>query len=57
MLHFTRTSSSQMNLVQRIFRFITQDCVRDGSFGSVQELVESITGCLDQLNIEPKAYT
>jgi hypothetical protein len=46
-----------MNLVQRIFRFITQDCVRDGSFGSVQELVESITGCLDQLNIEPKAYT
>ena len=35
-----------MNLVQRIFRFITQDCVRDG-----------ITGCLHQLNIEPKAYT
>src|SRR5207253_2899743 len=41
-LHFTPTSSSWLNLVERFFRDLTQDVVREGSFGSVQELVRSM---------------
>ena len=37
-MHFTPTSSSWMNLVERFFAEITQDCVRAGSFGSVPQL-------------------
>ena len=39
-LHFTPTSSSWLNLVERFFRDLTEDVVREGSFGSVRELVE-----------------
>ncbi len=42
-LHFTPTSRSWMNLVERFFRDLTQDVVRHGSFISVGELVEAIT--------------
>jgi transposase len=55
-LHFTPTSSSWINLVERFFRDITQDCIRDGSFGSIQELVNAITSYLAERNLEPKAY-
>jgi len=55
-LHFTPTSSSWMNLVERFFRDITQDCIREGSFGSIQELVKAITDYLAERNLEPKVY-
>lgn len=55
-LHFTPTSSSWMNLVERFFRDLTVDCVRDGSFGSVGELVESIESYLAAHNLEPTPY-
>ena len=45
-----------MNLVERFFRGITQDCIREGSFESVQELVKAITDYLVEQNLEPKAY-
>ena len=35
-LHFTPTSSSWLNLVERFFRDLTEDVVREGSFASVQ---------------------
>ncbi len=54
--HFTPTSSSWMNLVERFFRDLTVDCVRDGSFGSVGELVESIESYLSARNLEPRQY-
>jgi hypothetical protein len=31
-----------MSLVERYFRVLTVDCVRDGSFGSVKELASAI---------------
>lgn len=55
-LHFTPTSSSWMNLVERFFRDLTVDCVRDGSFKSVAELVASIETYLAQRDLEPKRY-
>jgi transposase len=55
-MHFTPTSSSWMNLVERFFRDLTVDCVRDGSFASVNELVDSIETYLAQRDLEPKRY-
>jgi transposase len=55
-LHFIPTSSSWMNLVERFFRDLTEDVVRQGSFESVQELVQSITHYLAERNLNPKPY-
>ena len=54
--HFTPTSSSWMNLVERFFRDLTQDVVRGGSFASVRELVDAIDAYLAEHNLEPKRY-
>lgn len=51
--HFTPNSSSWMNLVERFFRDITVECIRDGSFGSVKELTESIVAYLEDRNLNP----
>lgn len=55
-LHFTPTSSSWMNLVERFFRDITVECVRDGSFASVKELENAILDYLNERNLSPKPY-
>lgn len=55
-LHFTPTSSSWMNLVERFFRDITVECVRDGSFASVKELEDAILDYLNERNLSPKPY-
>ena len=56
LLHFTPTSSSWMNLVERFFRDLTQDVVRNGSFTSVRELVDAIDAYLAEHNLDPKRY-
>jgi len=55
-LHFTPTSSSWMNLVERFFGEITEDVIREGSFTSVRELVRDIEVYLAQRNLQPKPY-
>jgi transposase len=55
-LHFTPTGSSWLNLVERFFRDLTVDVVRDGSFQSVRELTASIETYLAQRNLAPKPY-
>ena len=55
-LHFTPTSSSWMNMVERFFRDISEDVVRNGSFESVQELSDAIQGYLAKRSLNPKAY-
>ena len=55
-LHFTPTGSSWMNLVERFFADLTADCVREGSFESVRELIEAIDEFLAVRNEEPKRY-
>lgn len=55
-LHFTPTSSSWLNLVERFFGELTQDVLRDGSFSSVRELVGDIESYLAQRNLNPKPY-
>ena len=55
-LHFTPTSSSWMNLVERFFRDLTVDCIREGSFASTKELVASIEAYLRDRDLSPKRY-
>lgn len=54
--HFTPTGSSWMNLVERFFADLTSEVVREGSFGSVRELVEAIEAYLLERNLNPKPY-
>lgn len=53
-LHFTPTSSSWLNLVERWFRELTDKNIRRGSFPSVPDLIASIETYLDVTNSEPK---
>ncbi len=55
-MQFTPTSFSWLNLVERFFRGLTADCIRDGSFASIGELVESIEAYLARRDLEPKRY-
>ncbi|MDA2933564.1 IS630 family transposase [Acidobacteria bacterium AH-259-D05] len=54
--HFTPTGSSWMNLVERFFADLTTEVVREGSFGSVRELVQAIENYLAERNANPKPY-
>jgi transposase len=55
-LHFTPTSSSWLNLVERFFRDLSQEVVLPGSFESVQELKDAIFNYLGDRNLAPKRY-
>src|SRR5262249_35319818 len=55
-LHFTPTLSSWMNLVERFFRDLTEDTVREGSFTSVADLVHAIEAYLASRNLAPRRY-
>src|SRR4030066_142438 len=53
-LHFTPTSSSWLNLVERWFRELTEKRLPRGSFGSVPELIHAIEEDLTTSNANPK---
>jgi transposase len=55
-IHFTPTSSSWMNLVERFFRDLSEDVVREGSFESTGQLTEAIVGYLAERNLNPVRY-
>lgn len=55
-MHFTPTSSSWMNLVERFFADVTEDCVRAGSFASVTALTDAVTSYLAERNKQPRPY-
>ena len=55
-VHFTPTGSSWLNLVERFFRQLTDDVIRDGSFASVGELVTAINVHLAHHNLKPVPY-
>ena len=55
-MHFTPTSSSWLNLVERFFADLTGDVIRAGSFASVNELVRDIEAYLAERNANPKPY-
>jgi transposase len=55
-LHFTPTSSSWLNQVERWFRELTDKALRRGVFGSVPDLIASIQEYIDAHNADPKPY-
>src|SRR5215469_3253428 len=54
--HFTPTSASWLNQVERFFGLITGDRIRCGVFKSVSELVDAINQYLDHHNADPKPF-
>lgn len=54
-LHFTPTSSSWLNLIERWFRDLTEKCIRRGVFTSVPELIQTITNYIDAHNEDPQS--
>ena len=55
-LHFTPTSSSWLNLVERWFRELTDKALRRGVFHSVPDLIASIQDYLNSHNDDPRPY-
>ena len=55
-LHFTPTSASWLNLVERFFGELTQKRLRRGVFKSVPELIAAIESYLHQRNRNPKPF-
>jgi transposase len=54
-LHFTPTSSSWLNLVERWFRELTQKRIRRGTFCSVRELIAAIVEYVEHHNEHAQA--
>ena len=55
-MHFTPTSASWLNMIERFFRDISQNRLRRGVFASVAELVAAIDGYIAHHNINPKPF-
>ena len=55
-LHFTPTSSSWLNLVERWFRDLTDKALRRGVFHSVPDLIAAIEAYLTANNDDPKPF-
>jgi transposase len=55
-LHFTPTSSSWLNLVERWFRDLTDKAIRRGAFRSVPDLITAVEAYLQANNDNPKPF-
>ncbi len=55
-LHFTPTSSSWLNLVERWFREITDKRIRRGAFHNVKELQRTIMDYIERHNENPRPF-
>jgi transposase len=55
-MHFTPTSSSWLNLVERWFRDLTQKRLRRGTFTSVRQLQQAIFAYVEHHNDRAKGY-
>jgi len=56
-IHFTPTSASWLNLVERFFSELTTKRIRRGTFKSVQALKDAIMDYLEKHNQNPKVFT
>ncbi len=56
-MHFTPTSSSWLNMVERFFSELTTKRVRRGVFRSVKELENAIRAFIEKHNEKPRIFT
>mgnify|MGYP000919653677 CR=1 FL=1 len=55
-VHFTPTSASWLNLVERFFSALTENWIKRGAHVSTTDLNQSIRHYLDQHNADPKPF-
>lgn len=55
-MHFTPTSSSWINIVERLFSELTTKSIRRGSFTSVQQLQQAIDRAIADRNDHPRPF-
>jgi len=55
-MHFTPTSASWLNMVERFFRDLTQNRLRRGVFRDLEELIMAIGTYIDRHNERPKTF-
>lgn len=55
-VHFTPTSASWLNMVERFFRDLTEHRLRRGVFHDVEELILAIDQYVDRHNEQPKPF-
>ncbi len=55
-MHFTPTSASWRNLVERFFALLTTRQIKRGAHRSTRELEQAIRSYLDIYNEEPKPF-
>lgn len=55
-VHFTPTSASWLNMVERFFRELTEKCIRRGIFRNVAELEQAIVEYIDIHNGDPSPF-
>ncbi len=55
-MHFTPTSSSWLNVIERWFKELTDTQLRRGVFRSVAELIETIEHFIAHHNADPQAF-
>jgi transposase len=55
-MHFTPTSASWLNMVERFFRDITTEQLRRGVFTSVPQLIATIDAYIEHHNKNPKPF-
>jgi len=55
-MHFTPTSCSWLNMVERFFRDLTENRLRRGVFHSVEDLIFAIFDYIDHHNADPRPF-
>ena len=55
-VHFTPTSSSWLNMVERFFRDLTHKRLRRSVFHDVEDLIQAIRAYIDHHNRQPKPF-
>src|SRR5215471_2346656 len=55
-VHYTPTSGSWLNLVERLFAEVTERCARRGSHTTIRSLEKALLDYLDQRNKDPKPF-
>jgi len=55
-VHYTPTSGSWLNMVERLFAEVTERCVRRGSHAAVRDLEKAMLDYLDRRNRNPKPF-
>ena len=55
-MHFTPTSASWLNMVERFFRDLSERQLKRGVFRSVPDLIDTIERYIDRHNQDPKPF-